>query len=861
MKRLSDYQPSPYLIPSIQLIFDLDEQKTLVTSQLTIEPNPNFLGPHQPLELDGCHLELLYISLNGKILESNEYTLNSKTLKLQVPSKRCTLDIQCAINPSTNYRLEGLYLSQSLLCTQCEAEGFRCITYFIDRPDVLSKWSVTLRGDRKKYPFMLAGGDKVHHGNLADNRHEVKWVDPWPKPAYLFAIAAGPLFEIHDIYKTMSGRQVDLYLYCEPHNSHRLDFAMQSIKRAMQWDEENFGREYDLNCFQIVAVDSFNMGAMENKGLNIFNAQCLLAQTTATTDDEFRRIEAIIAHEYFHNWTGNRITCRDWFQLTLKEGLTVLRDQLFSSSFHSPGVVRLEQVQTLFLRQFPEDASAMAHPIQPRVYADINNFYTPTVYEKGAEVIRMMKTILGSRFRAGMDRYFLKHDGMAVTTEDFVKSLEEGSGVDLSTMRRWYTHYRTPHVYVTRTTNNSTGQLDLTIEQKPTPNIEGPSDPLCMPLLCALWDPHTHKKIHEDLLTLTTWSHTYHLQVPVDSLISINRGYSSPVIIHDDHCESERLLLASIDDDPIVRRISAEQLLKSDYQTFIDSGSLHKDGWLTFIKMTLEDSVLDAHVKSLLIRLPGPQEVLEWQSNLLIEQAIEFCDTIRGYVATALYDDLWKIYRENHRPHEYQFQEDFSARRHLKHSVMEYLICLQKPEVFSALWQQQQQAKCMSDEADAFRLLMLESNPYTEESIALYRSRWSQDNLTWPRWFLYQSNARSGDVLGRCENLFQDAHFNVKIPNQTRALIAGFSNNIRALHGYKQEDISKGYRWLADKIEHIDSFNPQLAAKLAKNFAILPRMTGARKIALHSVLQGLYEKSTVSTSTKEILARCLEISF
>lgn len=854
MKKLSDYKPCPYLIPQVDLEFELDRARTLVKSKFTLTPNPNSSEPLTPIMLNGENLELIEVKREGKKLGGSDYQLTQTHLILEPTSNAITLEITCAISPEKNLQLDGLYASEGILCTQCEAEGFRHITYFFDRPDVMSRFSVKLIAKKAEYSKLLAGGNLVETKDLENGRHMSYWVDPWPKPAYLFALAAGNLFEIHDTFTTMSGKLVDLFLYCEPHNSRRLGFALVALKRAMQWDEEVYGREYDLSRFQIVAVDAFNMGAMENKGLNIFNAQCLLAETSATTDDEFRRIEAIIAHEYFHNWTGNRITCRDWFQLTLKEGLTVFRDHSFSCDFHDRGVVRLEQVQALFTRQYPEDAGATAHPIQPRSYTDINNFYTPTVYEKGSEVISMMHRLLGEKWRKGMDCYFEKNDLQAVTTEDFVKALEEGSGVDLKKMRRWYTHYCTPRVSVKRSKINY--GLSLTVSQEPTPNILGDSLALPMPFQVALFDPTTGKKLLEETLLLEEWEKTWQFKAAADTLVSFNRSLSCPVIVKDDHTLEERARLALIDDDATCRFIYSRDNLKELYRHYLQTKTINSSFWINFVQATLQDSNCSLHLKSLFIRLPSISEMLEWEKKWNIEAAITFFDTLQKATANELQETFWDIYHKNHFPKEGEFNADLSGKRHIKMAAMEYLVSTESDKVFEVLLDQQNKAICMSDEASSLRLLCSCENRFREESLQTYASKWHKDNLTWPKWLLAQALSKAPDTLERCEKLIHDPRFNIKIPNQARALIDGFAMNLRHFHA-KTNGYYKGYEWIAEKIEWIDTFNTQMAARAAKRFAILPRLEGERYDHLKAVLEKMLAKTHLSASTREIIHKCL----
>lgn len=847
--RLDLYKPTPYTIRQIELTIDLDANATRVYSKLWIEARPQTDWKQTPLVLQGVDLELLDIGIDGKRLSPSAYEKTDKELCLNAPSEQFYLETTCLIRPNQNLALEGLYQSGQILCTQCEAEGFRRITYFLDRPDVMAVWRVTLRGDKTRYPLLLANGNLESTTDLIGNLHEAVWHDPWPKPCYLFAIAAGDLFCIQDTHRSsLSGNIFDLKIYCEHHNSHRLGFAMESLKRSMLWDEIHYGREYDLKAFHIVAVDSFNMGAMENKGLNIFNAQCLLADSHSTTDDEFRRIEAIVAHEYFHNWTGNRITCRDWFQLTLKEGLTVLRDHQFSQDHHSPSVVRLEQVQTLVLRQMVEDASALAHPIQPIAYEDINNFYTLTVYEKGAEVIRMLHTLFGAtNYRKALDLYFERHDGQAATTEDFIKSFEDSLSTDLSQFKRWYTHYRTPQVYVERS-SNSQGNLILKIRQTPTSCVTGPSEALVIPLKTALFDPTSGKKLEEKLIILSEWETSFEFHVPANSLVSINRELSSPVQIHSDHSLDEQLLLACFDDDPVSKWLQMRALLS----TLGKQESADFSAWIRVVESCLKQTSLDNHTKALLILAPTQDQWLELIEGYNIDKAIYLHKELFTQTAKALASTFKSIYKTLHIESGSDMSPKTAADRHLKSACMDYLIW-QDPEAFELLWKQMQTAHLMSDRLSAFRLLCKLDNPYKDSAINLYKSLHLGDNLTWPKWIAVQANSLAKDTLLNCQKIAKDSSvYNKTIPNQARALIAIVTSNTALFHAKD----GSGYQWVMEELVEIDRFNPQTAAKLAKAFAIVPRLKAPYQALMKDCINETLQKD-ISVSLREILTQSL----
>ena len=844
--RLADYKPTAYSITKIELEIDLDEANTYVKSKLYIKARDGVDPATTPLILQGVDLDLLEVKMDQLLLNPSQYTKTDTSLLLSAPSRTFCVETKCLIHPSKNLALEGLYQSGEILCTQCEAEGFRRITYFLDRPDIMAIWQVTLRADSKKFPLLLSNGNKQSSQQLPNGKHEIVWYDPWPKPCYLFAIAAGDLFCIEDKHiSSLSGRSFDLKIYCEHHNSHRLQFAMQSLKRSMLWDETCYGREYDLDVFHIVAVDSFNMGAMENKGLNIFNAQCLLADTNSTTDDEFRRIEAIIAHEYFHNWSGNRITCRDWFQLTLKEGLTVFRDHQFSGDHHSAGVVRLEQVQALVLRQMVEDASALAHPIQPNAYEDINNFYTLTVYEKGAEVIRMLHTLFGAlNYRKALDYYFEHFDGMAATTEDFIHSFEVVLGKDLKAFRRWYSHYRTPRVEFSR----SGEKLVLKLNQSATMSHSSTVEPLVIPLKTAFFDAKTGQKLLETLIILDEWEKELEFDLPSNSLVSINRELSAPVLIQGDHSATENQKLACFDDDPVSRWMLSRAILSYISQEKNPDFS----PWIRIVESCFNQETLDAHTKALLTLAPSTDQWLELVEGYDIDRALFLHKELLLQTSKTLKPLFSKVYNELNSLSLPKDSPQMAANRHLKAVCLDYLIW-SDPSAFELLWNQLETADNMSDRFSSFRLLCRLDNPYKEKAIEHYRRLHHGDNLTWPKWIAAQSSSLANDTLERVQNIARDpTSCNKTVPNQIRALVANFTNN----PGFFHAKDGSGYAWVMQILGEIDSFNPQTAAKLAKAFAIAPRLPQSYKTLITRYIKEALAKP-LSISLKEVLEQSL----
>ncbi|MFT4574800.1 MAG: aminopeptidase N, partial [Marinomonas primoryensis] len=718
---LKDYKVPPFLIDKTELTFDLDEATTIVTSRLHMRRNPAYGKSTAPLVLDGGEdVKLIGVAMDDYSLPPEEYRISEGKLIITATADKFVLTCETLLEPQNNTRLEGLYRSSSMFCTQCEAEGFRHITYYLDRPDVMSVFTTTIIADESRYPVLLSNGNEVERSKTDDGKTLVVWHDPFPKPAYLFALVAGDLAVKNDVFTTQSKRDVKLQIFTETHNIDKVDYAMEALKRSMRWDEEAYGREYDLDIFMIVAVDDFNMGAMENKGLNIFNSSCLLASPETTTDDSYLRVEAIVAHEYFHNWSGNRVTCRDWFQLSLKEGFTVFRDQTFSADMHSETVKRVEDVSFLKTAQFAEDAGPMAHPVRPASFIEISNFYTLTVYEKGAEIVRMIHTLLGKeKFRAGSDLYFNRHDGQAVTCDDFVAAMQEASGVDLTQFKRWYSQAGTPVVSVTDAFDKDAGIYRLTMKQD-TPATPGQPTklPLHIPIRIGLLD-ELGNALSATVNNVNSEDHVLHLisneQVfefagltarPVPSLL---RGFSAPVKLRYDYAPADLLLLMSADSDGFNRWSAAQQLAVNELNTLIKQSiggeTLSVNSQLAHgFKTLLSDASLDPAMVALVLALPSQAYLSELANPIYpaaIKQARQY---LKAQLANTLAEDFERVYREHSISGEYQATAEYIAHRSLKNMALSYWVETKDETAHRIVSEQFQSANNMTDQFSALSI-------------------------------------------------------------------------------------------------------------------------------------------------------------
>jgi aminopeptidase N len=865
--RLADYRPPPFLVDTVHLEVDLHESHADVRSRLCVRRNPD--AEHTPdLLLDGHGLPLVAARLDGAPVPGTRLDLDPERLVVREVPDTFRLELETRIRPQDNTALEGLYKSSGNFCTQCEAEGFRRITWFPDRPDVMSVFTTTVSADRDRYPVLLSNGNCVDAASLPGGRHRVTWHDPYPKPTYLFALVAGHLACVQDRFTTMGGRDVSLRIYVEHHNADRCGHAMESLKKAMRWDEEVYGLEYDLDTYMIVAVDDFNMGAMENKGLNVFNSKYVLARPETATDTDFAHIEGVIAHEYFHNWTGNRVTCRDWFQLSLKEGLTVYRDQEFSADKASRAVKRIQDVRILRTHQFAEDAGPMAHPVRPDSYIEISNFYTVTVYNKGAEVIRMMHTILGdAAFKAGMRLYFQRHDGQAVTTEDFVRAMEDASGSDLSRFRRWYTQAGTPVVRAATHYEPQARRLRLELQQScPSTPDQPDKDPFHVPLSVALLDAdgraiEAHARgVHDGVLHLTeARQEVVFDDVPSPPVLSLGRGFSAPVRIEIERDDAELAFLMSHDDDPFSRWDAAQSFA---LRIILDLVARRREGaaprlepgFVDAVERTLRARDADRALIAEALTLPSEGYVAD-QMACVDPQAIhEVRRFIRRALAKALTTGFQEVMAENRVNAPYAFSPDQAGRRALRNLCLGYLMELGDPQVRATCVAQLENADNLTDQLAALHLLANDDCAERDDALALFEQRWSDDPLVMDKWFTAQATAHAPGTLGRVRALLGHARFELHNPNRVRALIGAFCH-ANPVHFHAAD--GSGYRFAADQVVAIDPANPQVAARLLGAFSRWRRFDVARQGLMRTELERVLGSQGLSKDCYEVASKTL----
>ncbi len=857
--RLSEYAPPAYLIDEIALVFSLEPEATLVAARSHVRRTGDELTP---LVLNGERLELQSIAIDGAPLTTDRYRLEPGKLIIDEPPAAFRLDIVTRINPAGNTHLEGLYMSGGRFCTQCEAEGFRAITYYLDRPDVLARFAVRIEANKAEYPTLLSNGNLIESSNMDEGKHFVVWVDPHPKPAYLFALCAGKYESIHDAFTTKSGRKVDLGIYVDPGDSERARYAMDSLKRAMKWDEEAFQREYDLALFNIVAVRDFNFGAMENKGLNIFNSSLILADAETATDADFEAIEAVVGHEYFHNWTGNRITCRDWFQLCLKEGLTVYREQEFSADQRSRPVQRIKDVKRLRARQFGEDAGPLAHPVRPASYQKIDNFYTATVYEKGGEVIRMLKRIIGrDAFERGMQLYFERRDGTASTVEDFIGCFAEASGRDLADFMGWYDQAGTPVLKAHGEYDAAARTYHLTVSQRtaPTPG-QSNKKPLPIPLQISFIAPdgaHIAAKAEGDTISRVTHhavlddaQKTFRFADVVEAPIpAILQGFSAPVTLEDNLTTKDRLAQMAHDPDPFTRWEAGQSIARAimlggkDAPTAALAAALGRE---------LDRAQEDPAFAALALRLPDLNELILAAASPDPEKLYEARESLRRNIVAALRDRLIQIASA---PGEAPFSPaaDAAGRRSLKSAALDLLASLGS-EMSDVLTRAFESAQSMTEAAAALEALGASGSEAFDTALTKFYERWRANPLVIDKWFAIQASSPRADALARAERLHAHPDFNTRNPNRVRALAAAFAmRNPRAFHSAD----GGGYRFLAALTEVIDPQNPALAARLLTPFESWRRFDTARQAHAKAVLERLAALPNLSKNTREMVERTL----
>ncbi|MCC7274759.1 MAG: aminopeptidase N, partial [Alphaproteobacteria bacterium] len=847
----------------VALEFDLDPGRTRVAARLEVRRT----GPAgSPLVLDGEGLELLAIRLDGRALAPAEYALDEARLTLRDTPAAFVLETEAAINPAANTALEGLYVSQGVFCTQCEAEGFRRITWFLDRPDALAVFRTTIRAERARFPILLSNGNLAATRDLGDGRHEAVWDDPFPKPSYLFALVAGDLAVLEDHFVTRSGRRVTLKILVEHGKEGRAGWAMDSLKRAMRWDEETYGLEYDLDVFHIVAVSDYNMGAMENKSLNVFNDKYILADPATATDADYAAIESIVAHEYFHNWTGDRITCRDWFQLSLKEGLTVYRDQEFSADQRSRAVQRIKDVRALRARQFPEDASPLAHPVRPDQYVEINNFYTATVYEKGAEVIRMLEGLLGrAGFRKGMDLYVARHDGEAATCDQFVAAMADANGRDLGQFMRWYSQAGTPRLTVRAEHDPATATLTLEVAQRTPPTPGQPEKlPLHLPVRLGLLRPdgtpialqregeneaHGTERVLELTEAKTTWRF---LGVDAAPVVSINRGFAAPVIVEADEPESAQALRMAADPDPFNRWEAAQtfatRLLLAGVAAIRDGGAPPAaDAFVAALAAGVDAATGDPAFAAELLALPGEGYVGEQMATIDPDAIHAAREALRRAVATCLRGRLEAVRAGP--PGRFGPDAASAGRRTLANTALAYLATLDEPATRAAVVRQYETADNMTDRFAALAVLADMDVPERAAALADFHDRHRDDPLVLNKWLGLQASSSLPDTLATVRRLLGHPAFSYANPNKIYALVGGFTGNALRFHAAD----GAGYAFLADQILRLDPQNPLVAARLLKPLGRWRRYDAGRQEMMRAALARVGALPGLSPDCREIV--------
>ncbi len=898
---LKDYQPPAFLIDTVDLDFDIREDHALVRGRLTVRRNPGARDAKAPLVLDGDELKLESIALDGRTLTADEFALDDAHLTVMRVPDSFTLDTTVRIHPLNNTKLMGLFASKDGLFTQCEAQGFRRITFFVDRPDVMARYTTTIHADQDRYPVLLSNGNLVasgvgepvaspqpsgHAERIAVNllhpvrgaapassaglRHWAKWEDPHPKPSYLFALVAAKLDKLEDTFVTKSGRTVTLSIYVEPGKLDQSAFAMQALRKSMKWDEDVFGLEVDLDQYMIVAVGDFNMGAMENKGLNLFNTKYVLARPDTATDSDFLGIDRVVAHEYFHNWTGNRVTCRDWFQLSLKEGLTVFRDQEFGADMYSRPVARIQEVRGLRAAQFPEDAGPMSHPVRPQSYMEISNFYTSTVYEKGAEVVRMIHTLIGKdAFRRGMDLYFQRHDGQAVTTDDFVAAMADASGADLDQFKRWYDQAGTPVV-------ESKGEYDapartyaLTLRQRtpPTPG-QKEKQPLHIPFAVGLVGPDGDLPLKiagegpatstERVLSLTQAEQRFvFVDVPERPVPSLLRGFSAPIALKHDYSDSELAHLMAHDTDTFNRWEAGQRLTANIMLRAIAAG----DGK----PLAVPEAFTEAFARILVNADGDPAfaaEAMTLPTEAFLAEQLDTADPevlhsvrmqLRRHIAGTLREQLLHSYHQHVVPGPYSPDAGSAGRRSLRNACLAYLMDLDEAEIRALAMRQFEGSDNMSDTMAALSTLANAEGPERAVALEQFYRRWKHEPLVVDKWLAVQATSRLRGTLAEVERITRHEAFDLRNPNKVYALLRGFAANYVRFNAAD----GSGYRFLTDQIIALDPLNPQVASRLARAFDRWKKFDTGRQAHARAALQHIRNTDGLSKDVLEVVSKAL----
>ncbi|MDN4504214.1 aminopeptidase N [Alteromonadaceae bacterium BrNp21-10] len=861
VKRLADYQQPDFQLHSVELHFDLQEQATQVVSTMVVE-KINSLANH--MRLDGTELELLSVCIDGQGIEN--YLQDDESLTIEVPLQQFTLTITTRIQPHLNSSLEGLYQAQGAYCTQCEAEGFRKITYFLDRPDVLTVYTVTIEADKQQFPYLLSNGNLLDSGETDNGRHWVKWHDPHKKPCYLFALVAGDFDLLEDTFTTASGRQVALQLFVDKGNAHKGHHALASLVKAMAWDEQVYGLEYDLDIYMIVAVDFFNMGAMENKGLNVFNSKYVLADSASATDEDYFNIESVIAHEYFHNWTGNRVTCRDWFQLSLKEGLTVFRDQQFSSDMASAAINRIKNVKVIRSQQFAEDASPMAHPIRPEAVIEMNNFYTVTVYNKGAEVISMLHKLLGVEgYRAGIDLYFTRHDGQAVTCDDFVNAMADANDRDLSLFKRWYSQSGTPIVELTQSFDEVNQQLHLHFSQHtPATADQTEKQPLHIPVDIELLGENGEaltcfeKGASTHVFNLTQACESFVIPLPQAPVaISVLRDFSAPVKLKFDQEDQQLTHIILHASDDFSRWDATQQLLTKYIIDAVKQGrNTLLDEHLHIIEVSfsslLQSSTIDLALMAEMLVVPDFESLVQLIGNIQVEQLLNIRRGVIKHLATTL-ESLWLAIYNNNQCDSYHYQQQDVAKRRIKNIALFYLLVANGNHGDLAKLQYHS-ADNMTDTLGALYACQNNHHSLFDSLMLDFEQRWQHEPLVMDKWFALHAGAEREDILSRLDLLMQHQNFSIKNPNRVRAVVGTFA--YYNTQGFHQQDGS-GYAWLTTKLQQLDGINSQIAARLVTPLTHFKHFDDQRQDNMKHQLLRLTDTPKISSDLYEKVSKSL----
>ena len=872
--RLEDYRAPAYRISTVHLDIRLAPRSAKVRARLAVE-RADDTAAGTPLVLDGDELRLTALSLDGRVLADADFAVTPNRLEItSPPSGPFTLEIDTTLDPDANTKLMGLYRSNGTYCTQCEAEGFRRITYFLDRPDCLAVYTTRIEARLGEAPVLLGNGNPVESGTVpGTDRHYAIWHDPHPKPAYLFAMVAGDLACVSDSFRTCEGRDVALNIYVEHGNEGACDWAMDSLKRSMRWDEDVFGRAYDLDVFNIVAVSDFNMGAMENKGLNIFNDKYVLARPETATDQDYAGIETVIAHEYFHNWTGNRITCRDWFQLCLKEGLTVFRDQEFSADMRSRAVKRIADVRLLKSHQFPEDAGPLAHPVRPRLYHEINNFYTATVYEKGAEVVRMLKCLIGDEaFRAGMDLYFRRHDGEATTIEAFLACFQEASGLDLDQFSLWYEQAGTPVLKVDSTYETEAGRLTLTFRQQLPPSPKQPDKkPMHIPVRVGLMGSDGEELVPAAITGADQTGDVLHIRNPVQTVVftglterpipSLLRGFTAPVSLKSDLGESDLLFLAANDKDPFNRwealqSVVMTALIAATAGTARQEAVAVSPALIEAFAANVADDSLEPAFRALCLQLPGEADIAREIGHDVDPDAIHAARAaFRRAIADGIAPTIRATYEAMRDEAEFSPDARSAGRRAMRNTLLDYLGHGSDP-VGSALVQTHFEASDnMTDRFAALSVLTHAALPGRDAALAAYEEHYRAVPLAMDKWFMVQATAPNASTLDRVRDLTGHPAFSPGNPNRVRALVGAFASGNQSQ--FNRPD-GAGFAFVADFARDLDRRNPQAAARMMSAFRSWRALEPGRRAQAEAALRGLAAETDLSVDMRDIVERCLQ---